>query len=132
MREALDDLAALADVDAERLRAEPLTRAAAERLIQVVVDLAIDVNAHVATAELGRAPVTARGSFVDAAAAGAIDAELADRLTPTAGLRNVLVHRYVDIDVDVVAASVTPILRDYGAWVHQVSSWLGGQADSTR
>ena len=44
MREALSELEALRSISAETLGAEPLTRAAAERLIQVVVDLAVDVR----------------------------------------------------------------------------------------
>jgi uncharacterized protein YutE (UPF0331/DUF86 family) len=47
LADTLADLSALRGVDAERLRAEPLTRAAAERLLQVAVDLAVDVNAHI-------------------------------------------------------------------------------------
>jgi uncharacterized protein YutE (UPF0331/DUF86 family) len=56
--DALADLEILRDVSVDRLRAEPLTRAAAERLLQVVVDLAIDVNAHLVVTALGRAPAT--------------------------------------------------------------------------
>jgi uncharacterized protein YutE (UPF0331/DUF86 family) len=86
----LDELEALRGADAERLRREPLQRAAAERLMQVVVDLAIDCNAHIAVAILGRAPENGRGSFIDAASVGAIEVELCERLAPAAGLHNVL------------------------------------------
>ena len=56
LRDTLDELAAVGDVTAERLHTESVTRAATERLIQVAVDLAIDVNSHVAVAQLGRSP----------------------------------------------------------------------------
>ena len=64
LRNTLDELEALHGVDAERLPREPLQRAAAERLMQIVVDLAIDCNAHIAVAILGRAPENGRESFI--------------------------------------------------------------------
>lgn len=122
--ESLDQLGELRDATPERLRDEPLTRAAAERLLQVVVDLAVDVNSHVVVAQLGRAPRTGRESFLDAATAGALDSGLADRLAPAAGLRNVLVHRYVDIRVDLVAAAVGQMLDDFPAYVEQIAAFV--------
>ena len=106
MRDSLDELDALRDATPSSLRDEPLTRAAAERLIQVVVDLAVDVNGHVAVSASGAAPATGRDSFIAAAAVGAIDGELAERLVPSAGLRSVLVHRYTDIRTDLVAECI--------------------------
>ncbi len=52
MEESLRDLGLLADRTADD-PAAPLDRAAAERLIQVVVDLAVDVNSHLAVATGG-------------------------------------------------------------------------------
>jgi uncharacterized protein YutE (UPF0331/DUF86 family) len=124
LREALDDLEPLRDVKAGQLATEPLTRAAAERLIQVVVDVAVDVNAHIAVAETGAAPTSARESFTKVAAAGAIDADLADRLAPAAGLRNVLVHRYADIRVELVASAVPEVLDGFAAYVRQVADFV--------
>lgn len=124
LADTLADLSALRDVDAERLRAEPLTRAAAERLLQVAVDLAVDVNAHISVARLGRAPATGRESFVAAAEAGALEGPLAERLAPAAGLRNVLVHRYTDIRVDLVAGAVAELLELLPTYIEQVASFL--------
>ena len=39
---------------------------------------------------------------------------LAGRLADAAGLRNVLVHLYEDIDYEIVAASVERALEDFG------------------
>lgn len=121
---SLSELEALQGADEARLRAEPLTRAAAERLVQVVVDLAFDVNGHLAVSLLGRAPETGRQSFLDLAEAGVLSTDLAERLAPSAGLRNVLVHHYVDVRVDVVAAAIGLALDQYRAYVTAVSRFL--------
>lgn len=124
LREALDDLGHLRGVPVERLRDEAITRAAAERLIQVVVDLAVDVNAHLAVTSLGRAPTTGRESFLLAAEVGAIDRDLAQRLAPAAGLRNLLVHRYADLRVELVADAVDSVLDGFAVYTRQVAAHL--------
>ncbi len=124
MRQTLDELSALRTVDADRLAAEPLTRAAAERLLQVLSDLAVDVNGHLVVALTGRAPTTGRSSYLDAAGAGVLSPSLADRLAPVAGLRNLLVHRYADIRVDLVAAAVPRALDDFADYVREVAGFL--------
>lgn len=128
MRQTLDQLELLRGVGADRLDAEPLTRAAAERLLQVIVDLAVDINGHIGAGLLGAAPATGRDSFRSAAEAEAIDAALAERLAPAAGLRNLLVHRYGDIRVDLVAAAVPEVLDGFADYVGQVARFTDGDA----
>lgn len=91
MRELLDDLAALGPVPAERLETDRTTRYAVERVLIALVDLAVG-----------------RESFATAAEVGLLPEELARRLTPSTGLRNVLVREYVDVVRGRVAAAVQP------------------------
>lgn len=120
LEETLSSLEALRDVTPDQLGSEPLTRAAAERLLQVVVDLAFDINAHLVVTVLGHAPETGRQSFLDLADCGVLSTDEARRLAPSAGLRNVLVHHYVGVRLDLVADAVRETLRlfpDYSAAV---------------
>ncbi|WP_208029424.1 type VII toxin-antitoxin system HepT family RNase toxin [Rhabdothermincola sediminis] len=128
LRDTLDELTALRGVTAARLETAPLERAAAERLLQVAVDLAIDINAHVAVALSGRAPATGRESFLAMGTAGVLPVELAEQLAPAAGLRNVLVHRYVDISLELVARAVPEVLDGLGAYVEQVATFLASRS----
>jgi len=124
MREILDELEALRGATTQRLEDEPLTRAAAERLLQVIVDLAVDVNAHIAVATAKSAPETGRASFLAMGHVGAIDSELAERLAPAAGLRNILVHRYTDIRTEIVAASIPTVLDGFAEYVRQIAAFV--------
>ena len=124
MEESLRDLQLLADRTAADLAAAPLDRAAAERLVQVVVDLAVDVNSHLVVASGVRAPETGRESFLAAAAIGALTADLAQRLAPSAGLRNLLVHRYGDVRLDLLAGGIAATLNAYPVYIQQVSAYL--------
>jgi len=58
------------------------------------------------------------------AEAGVIDDSLAATLAPSAGMRNLLVNRYADIDVAIVADSIGDVLDHYAEFVAQVSRWL--------
>lgn len=124
MRETLTELEALRTIGEETLRSEPLTRAAAERLIQVVVDLAVDINGHVVTSVTAAAPHTGHDSFLAMSGVGAISEDLAERLAPSAGLRNILVHRYVDIRTDLVAGAIPTVLDGFADYVRQTADWL--------
>ena len=103
MRDLLDRLAEVGPVDVGRLRDEPVTALAVERVLTLLVDLAFATNSHVAAARLGRVPESYATSFDLAAEAGLLDPELAAALRPSAGLRNVLVHAYIDVDPAAVA-----------------------------
>jgi uncharacterized protein YutE (UPF0331/DUF86 family) len=124
MRTILRTMEGAGEMSRERLEAEPLTRAAVERFLQALVDLAVDINAHLAVAELDEAPVTAKRSFDAAARAGVISSPLATALAPAAGLRNILVHAYLDIDLDKVAAAVPRVEELFSDYVRQVATYV--------
>lgn len=129
IRELLDQLDELGPVDVARLNAEPVTALAVERILTLLVDLAFASNGHVVVARLGRAPDSYAQSFDLAAEVGMIDDALAAALRPSVGLRNVLVHNYLDIDRERVAAAVPLALEQYGAYVRQVAAFLQEHAD---
>lgn len=128
IRSLVDQLESLAPVTPERMVAEPVIGLAVERVLTQLVELAFGINGHVAVARLDRAPDSYRGSFELAAEAGLITAELAAALTPSVGLRNVLVHNYTAVDRQVVSAAVPLAVEQYGAYVQQVAASAAGEA----
>lgn len=129
IRELLDDLDGLGHLDATRLRTDRPVTLAAERVLTLVVDLAFAINSHIAVSALERAPDSYADSFVLAAEAKVIGVELAEALLPSAGMRNVLVHNYLDIDYQRVATAIPLAIEQYGEYVRQVARWLQERAD---
>jgi uncharacterized protein YutE (UPF0331/DUF86 family) len=73
-------------------------RKAAEKLMQEVIEAAIDVNSHLLV-ELGKGvPRDYFQSFTSMGEHGFLPPDLAAALAPAAGLRNRLVHQYAAID----------------------------------
>jgi uncharacterized protein YutE (UPF0331/DUF86 family) len=98
----LDSLVALLeDVrvgGADRYLTDLDTRLRAERALQLALQITLDVGAHLVS-EIGAPPPSDyRGVFSSLRDAGLIEEELAGRLGDAAGLRNLLVHGYAELD----------------------------------
>lgn len=124
-----EQLVDLGPFDGLRFTREPVAGLAAERLLTLLVELAFGVNSHVSVAVLARAPDSYRESFLLAAEAGLIDQALAEAMAPSAGLRNVLVHAYLDVDHDLVAAATATAPQLFGAYVRHAARWFARRAD---
>ncbi len=70
------------------------------------------------------APDTYAESFDAIADAGVVDRDLAAALVPSAKMRNVLVHAYLDVDHEIVAAAVPLALAQYRSYTRQVARWF--------
>lgn len=122
--ELLADLEDAGQITAERLRTDRMLRHAVERILSQLVDLAVSINGHVSVTLAGRGPQDYRSSFALAADVGMIDPVLAARLEPSAGLRNVLTHEYVEVDLTRVAEASALARTDYREYVRQAAQWL--------
>lgn len=124
LREFLDDLETLRHSTARSLEDERIQRYAVERILTQLVDLAVSINNHIAVAQLGRAPSHYRESFGLAAQAGAIPEKLASELAPSVGLRNVLTHEYVEVELEIVARSIRLALDGYRRYLNEIARFL--------
>lgn len=124
MRELLDDLDAIGAITAEGLHADRVRRRAVERILTQLVDLAADINQHLGSTVAGTVTTEYRESFDAAARTGAISAELAASLKPRVGMRNVLIHEYVNVDLGLVAEAVPLASEEYAAYVRSIAQWL--------
>jgi len=129
IRQLLDDLRELGPFDVTRLRTDRTATLAAERILTLVVDLAFAMNSHVAVCVLERAPDTYADSFTLAAEAKMIGAELAAALLPSAGMRNVLIHNYLEVDYQLVEVAIPLAVEQYGEYVRQAARWLQDRAE---
>lgn len=120
----LADLVDVGEVDAERLRRDRLTRHVVERVLSQIVELAGSINVHIVAALLGRSPRSYADSFDQLARAGVLEWDLAAALRPSAGMRNVLVHDYLEVDHNKVSEAIPLALEQYGQYVRTLARWL--------
>lgn len=123
MRQLLDHLATLDVADAAALE-DIAVRLQVERILTQLVNLAAEVNAHIAASLLNRPPEEYREGFDRMADAGFLNRDTASALKPSVGLRNILTHEYIQVDLSRVAHAVPQALTDYTEYVRQVATAL--------
>ena len=112
---ALADLRRLAQP--ERLTTDLLQRRFVEHTLQIAIQASLDVASHIVSDNRLGEPRTHREVFALLAQAGWIDATLLDSLSRMVGFRNILVHGYDDIDLDVVRDVLECRLTDLETFV---------------
>lgn len=127
--EELGRLSDLRDVSYDALIADPMRLAAVERLLERIVLRAIDVNEHLigalATGEEEKSTrLSYRETFLKLADYDVVSPVFAERIASSAGLRNILVHEYNDVDHRIVHAAIRTALEDYTRYVEAIQRWL--------
>ena len=95
-----------------------------EHTLQVAIQAALDAASHVVSDERLGEPRTNRDLFMLLARHGLLPAELCERLSRMAGFRNVLVHGYQDVDLEVVRDILVNRLDDLLAFVRTIRARL--------
>ena len=118
----LRELSTLARLD--RVREDVKEERFVEHTLQLAIQAALDVASHVVSDERLGEPATNRELFDRLAGGGWISKALASKLGDMAGFRNVLVHGYQDVDLDLVVDAAANRLEDLTAFVTAVRKRL--------
>jgi uncharacterized protein YutE (UPF0331/DUF86 family) len=102
MDEALDDWERYMSLPLERLLRERDLRNMVLHALLVSIQASIDIANHLISEEGLRRPANYREAFQILGEAGLIDDDLARELSDLAGFRNVLVHIYWGLDMEMV------------------------------
>ncbi|MDZ8026929.1 MAG: type VII toxin-antitoxin system HepT family RNase toxin [Nostoc sp. SerVER01] len=95
-----------------------------ERLLQLMTQAAIDINEHILSKLIPGNSVTNFEAFIELSKYQVITPELAQKIAPSSGLRNRLVHEYDDIEPQKVFESISFALQQYPLYVRQINSYL--------
>jgi len=99
-------------------------RKATERLMQELIEAAIDVNTHMVVGSGHAPPDDYYQSFIRAGELGILSPDLAEKLAPSAGLRNRLVHEYERIDHSIILKAVSMAEEYYPRYIEEISDFL--------
>ncbi|MFZ5998209.1 MAG: type VII toxin-antitoxin system HepT family RNase toxin [Nitrospirota bacterium] len=122
--ENLNALAPIGKMSKEEYLQDIYKRKAAERLLQELVEAAIDINTYCIVQTGHAAPDDYYESFIEAGTLNIISADLAVKLAPSAGLRNRLVHEYDDLDHSLVLDAITMAEELYPEYVREMENYL--------
>lgn len=108
----------------EELRSDHTLRGAVERYLELALECALDIGEIVISREGLRKPETYRDVIEILGEAGIISAEFAAKFAPAAGFRNILVHRYYDIDLARLYSFLQTSLEDFDTFSKSIAQYL--------
>jgi len=99
-------------------------RKATERLLQELIEAAIDINTHIIVQSGNSVPDDYYESFIRAGELKVISIELAEKLAPSAGLRNRLVHEYDLLEHSMVLDAVRMAEKLYPKYIKEIEKYI--------
>ncbi len=100
LEELLRRLRSLAQRDRQEFLSQATLRASAERWLHLAAECTLDLAHHLIAERGWKTPATYREAFQILRDEGVLSAETAKQMEAWAGLRNVLVHLYLEVDPD--------------------------------
>lgn len=113
----------------EEIAGDEAQQAACERYLERLIGRAIDINRHI-IAELGNVtlPVSRyRDTFLSLVELGVYPKEFGEKIAPSAGLRNALVHEYNNIDQKLFKQSIGEAIEEYNEYAKYILAFLDKQ-----
>ncbi|MEG4106354.1 type VII toxin-antitoxin system HepT family RNase toxin [Microcoleus sp. S13_C5] len=98
-----------------------------ERIMELIAQAAIDINEHILTGDKNIQPLSNKDSFVKAGQYGIITPELATDLALSAGLRNILAHKYLEINYVALFNGIQAALNQYPIYIQQITEYLNAR-----
>lgn len=108
----------------EDYNSTPAIKRSCERLLQLIVETAADINSSVIVALKDFPPKDYYDTFIKAGDVGLISSKLAKKLAPWAGLRNRLVHEYAQIKDRLVFKKIEPSIESFTEYIRQVEKFI--------
>ena len=99
-------------------------RKATERMLQELIEAAIDINTHLIVQTGNASPADYYESFLKIGELGIAPADLSEMLAPSTGLRNRLVHEYDGLNHGMILAAVAKAEELYPLYVKAIEEFL--------
>ena len=108
------------------------TQALVERLLERVITRGIDINKHIIANAAEKTEnlepvIKYRETFLRLADIGVYSREFAEKIAPSAGFRNALVHEYNNIDKKILQKSIKEAVEEYNEYGKYVLAFLDKQ-----
>jgi uncharacterized protein YutE (UPF0331/DUF86 family) len=125
--ENLRALEPIAGFSREEYISDIYKRKATERLLQELIEAAIDINTHIIVTSGQAVPDDYYDSFLKVGELKIISRDLSEKIAPSAGLRNRLVHEYDLLEHSLVLDAVKLAEELYVEYIRQIEKYLSGR-----
>jgi uncharacterized protein YutE (UPF0331/DUF86 family) len=120
----LSELLPLLNIETEEIIADNLKLHTVERLFQLIVDAAIDVNTHIIQESDFKTPADYQSTFLILGESKVLPMDFALKIAPSVGLRNLIVHKYGRVDLKRMIDDIKNEIGDYLKYLKLVEKFL--------
>lgn len=113
--------------DARQIIADHLKLRTVERLFQLIVDTAIDINTHIIAESGFVVPEDYQSTFTILAENKVMPTEFALKIAPSVGLRNLIVHKYGRVDIKKMVEDVKSEVGQYKDYLKCMDKFLNAR-----
>ena len=124
LREYLSELEPMRTLSFEHYESDLLLRRAVERMMELLIECAIDINGLLIVGSGSRPPRDYRTSFLALGEMGIVGADQSAQLASMARLRNALAHEYESMDDQEIHANIVIVLDLFAHYLESVTRFL--------
>jgi len=124
LRRYFDELEPLRNITLEEYKDDSIRRHAIERLIELIIECAIDINGLIIAGSGRRPPGDYRSSFLELTTIGVVSFEFASSLAPMARLRNMLAHEYEAMNDEEIHANIPLVLNLFSQYIAEIFHYI--------
>lgn len=120
----LDETEEIFKFSLEEIKKDFFKYRSAERVLQLIVDEMLDINNHLIRRLTLKVPDEFQGTFLVLAEVNILPSDFAQKLAPVVGLRNRLVHRYEEINLDLFLSTFQKEKGDFRKYLKFIQEYL--------
>lgn len=121
----LQELEPLLKFESRKIIEDNLKLRTVERLFQLIVDTAVDINTHIINESGFGVPDDYQSTFTTLGQNKVLPMDFAVKIASSVGLRNLVVHKYGRVDVKKMADDIRNEISDYVEYLKHINSYLG-------
>lgn len=124
MKKYVDFLKSKREVSIEMLKENYELMSAIERNLELALESMLDIGEMIISEEEFEKPEDYKGVILTLGKEGILPKGFAKKLAPAAGLRNILVHMYAEVNVEKVHRFLQENLGDFDDFAKQIAEYL--------
>ncbi len=124
MRKYVGYLTSVRDTDKETLEENFELRSAIERNFHLAIESTIDIGEMIISEEGFERPEDYRSVFLILGKHGILPKNFAEKFSLAAGLRNILVHAYEEVDLGMLHEFLTKNLSDFNEFAKHIARYI--------
>ena len=119
-----EKLAPLLKEEARAIIDNDLKLSTVERRFQLIVDTAIDINTHLIKESGLATPDDYQSTFITLGESKILPVDFALKIAPSVGLRNLIVHKYGQVDLKKMVNDIKSEIGQYFDYLKYISEYL--------